>query len=88
MRLYFVSFVLCLIIILSSGYGFLDVPTSMRRPSNAPAVSSQGLAVLRSTLAALLIPLLSFGLFSLRSLCLDAEQLTLLILSAAPVFSV
>ena len=63
----------------------------MRWPSKAPTVVlSPGLEVLRFTLAILvLIPLLSFGFIPLSVVFdLDAEQLTLLILSAAPVFSV
>ncbi len=89
--LFFVSFILCLIIIVSSGYGF-----SRRGESDETAVQSAhsgfvprvgGLAIYLSILV--LIPLLSFGFIPLSVVFdLDAEQLTLLILSAAPVFSV
>ena len=89
--LFFVSFILCLIIILSSGYGF-----SRRGEVDEMAVQSAhsgfvprvgGLAIYISILV--LIPLLSFGFIPLSVVFdLDAEQLTLLILSAAPVFSV
>ena len=88
--LFFVSFILCLIIILSSGYGF-----SRRGEVDAAAIQSAhsgfvprvgGLAIYISILV--LIPLLSFGFIPLSVVFdLDAEQLTLLILSAAPVFS-
>ena len=89
--LFFVSFILCLIIILSSGYGF-----SRRGELDEAAIQSAhsgfvprvgGLAIYISIL--FLIPLLSFGFIPLSVVFdLDAEQLTLLILSAAPVFSV
>ena len=89
--LFFVSFILCLIIILSSGYGF-----SRRGEVDETAIQSAhsgfvprvgGLAIYISILV--LIPLLSFGFIPLSVVFdLDAEQLTLLILSAAPVFSV
>ena len=89
--LFFVSFVLCIIIILSSGYGF-----SRRSEVDEMAVQSAhsgfvprvgGLAIYISILV--LIPLLSFGFIPLSVVFdLDSEQLTLLILSAAPVFSV
>ncbi len=89
--LFFVSFVLCIIIIISSSYGF-----SRRGEVDETAIQSAhsgfvprvgGLAVYISILA--LIPLLSFGFIPLSVVFeLDAEQLTLLILSAAPVFSV
>lgn len=89
--LFFVSFILCLIIIISSGYGF-----SRRGDSDEAAVQSAhsgfvprvgGLAIYISILV--LIPLLSFGFIPLSVVFgLDAERLTLLILSAAPVFSV
>ena len=89
--LFFVSFILCLIIILSSGYGF-----SRRGEGDETAVQSAhsgfvprvgGLAIYISILV--LIPLLSFGFIPLSVVFnLDPEQLTLLILSAAPVFSV
>ena len=89
--LFFVSFILCIIIIVSSGYGF-----SRRGEVDEAAVQSAhsgfvprvgGLAIYISILV--LIPLLSFGFIPLSVVFdLDAEQLTLLILSAAPVFSV
>ena len=69
---------------------FLDVPTSWAAIQSAhsgfvPRVG--GLAIYISSLV--LIPLLSFGFIPLSVVFgLDAEQLTLLILSAAPVFSV
>ena len=89
--LFFVSFILCLIIIVSSGYGF-----SRRGDMDEAAVQSAhsgfvprvgGLAIYISILV--LIPLLSFGFIPLSVVFdLDAEMLTLLILSAAPVFAV
>ena len=89
--LFFVSFILCLIIILSSGYGF-----SRRGDIDEAAIQSAhtgfvprvgGLAIYISILV--LIPLLSFGFIPLSLVFgLDSEQLMLLILSAAPVFSV
>ncbi len=89
--LFFVSFILCLIIILSSGYGF-----SRRGTIDEAAVQSAhsgfvprvgGLAIYIALLV--LIPLLSFGFIPLSVVFdLDAEKLTLLIISAAPVFSV
>jgi UDP-GlcNAc:undecaprenyl-phosphate GlcNAc-1-phosphate transferase len=88
--LFFVSFILCFIIILSSSYGF-----SRRGDTDEVAIQSAhsgfvprvgGLAIYISILV--LIPLLSFGFIPLSVVFdLDAEQLTLLILSAAPVFS-
>ena len=89
--LFFVSFVLCIIIIVSSGYGF-----SRRGEVDQMAIQSAhsgfvprvgGLAIYISILV--LIPLLSFGFIPLSVVFdLDAEQLTILIISAAPVFSV
>ena len=89
--LFFVSFILCLIIILSSGYGF-----SRRGEADEVAIQSAhsgfvprvgGLAIYISILV--LIPLLSFGFIPLSVVFdLDVEELTLLILSAAPVFSI
>ena len=91
MQLCFVSFTLCIIIILSSGYGF-----SRRSEIDETAVQSAhsgfvprvgGLAIYLAILV--LIPLLSFGFIPLSVFFnLDAEQLTLLILSTAPVFSI
>ena len=89
--LFFVSFILCIIIILSSGYGF-----SRRGEVDQTAIQSAhsgfvprvgGLSIYIAILV--LIPLLSFGFIPLSVVFdLDTEQLTLLILSAAPVFSV
>ena len=89
--LFFVSFALCIIIILSSGYGF-----SNRNSTDQAAVQSAhsgfvprvgGLAIYISILE--LIPLLSFGFIPLSVVFgLEAEKLILLILSAAPIFSV
>ena len=89
--LFFVSFILCIIIIFSSGYGF-----SRRGEVDEAAIQSAhsgfvprvgGLAIYISFLV--LIPVLSFGFIPLSVVFdLDTEQLTLLILSAAPVFSV
>ena len=89
--LFFVSFILCIIIIVSSDYGF-----SRRSEVDETAIQSAhsgfvprvgGLAIYIAILV--LIPLLSFGFIPLFIVFdLDAEQLTLLILSAAPVFSV
>ena len=89
--LLFVSFTFCFVIILSSGYGF-----SRRAAQDEIAVQSAhkgfvprvgGLAIYISILS--LIPLLSFGFIPL-SLVLDLEinEITWLILSASPVFSV
>ena len=89
--LFFVSFILCLIIIISSGYGFSrrgevdEVAIQSAHSGFVPRVG--GLAIYIAILA--LIPLLSFGFIPLSVVFdLDAEKLTLLILSAAPVFSV
>ncbi|MDA7592276.1 glycosyltransferase [Rhodobacteraceae bacterium] len=89
--LFFVSFILCIIIILSSGYGFSrrhevdEVAIQSAHSGFVPRVG--GLAIYISILV--LIPLLSFGFIPLSIVFdLDAEQLTLLILSAAPVFSI
>ena len=89
--LFFVSFILCLIIILSSGYGFArrgdsdEVAVQSAHSGFVPRVG--GLAIYISILV--LIPLLSFGFIPLSVVFdLDADQLALLILSAAPVFSV
>ena len=89
--LFFVSFILCLIIILSSDYGF-----SRRGEVDEAAIQSAhsgfvprvgGLAIYISILV--LIPLLSFGFIPLSVVFdLDAGQLTLLILSTVPVFAV
>ena len=89
--LFFLSFTLCVIIILSSGYGF-----SRRGEGDEAAIQSAhsgfvprvgGFAIYMGILA--LIPLLSFGFIPLSVVFdLNVEQLTLLILSAAPVFAV
>jgi len=86
-----VSFTLCVIIIFSSGYGF-----SRRGEVDETAIQSAhsgfvprvgGLAIYISILV--LIPLMSFGFIPLSVVFdLDAEKITLLILSAAPVFAV
>ena len=89
--LFFVSFTLCIIIIVSSGYGFSrrgevdDAAIQSAHSGFVPRVG--GFAIYISILV--LIPLLSFGFIPLSVVFdLDVEQLTLLILSAAPVFSV
>ena len=87
--LFFVSFTLCLIIILSSGYGFSrrgDIDESaIQSAHNGFVPRVGGLAIYIGILV--LIPLLSFGFIPLSVVFdIDAEQLTLLILSAAPVF--
>ena len=89
--LFFVTFILCLIIILSSAYGFSrraevdEVAIQSAHSGFVPRVG--GLAIYISILV--LIPLLSFGFIPLSVVFdLDAHQLTLLILSAAPVFFV
>ena len=89
--LFFVSFVLCIIIILSSSYGFTrrgeidEAAIQSAHSGFVPRVG--GLAIYISIFV--LIPLLSFGFIPLSVVFdLDAQQLTLLILSAAPVFSV
>ena len=89
--LFFVSFILCTIIILSSGYGFSrrgevdEIAVQSAHSGFVPRVG--GLAIYIAILV--LIPLLSFGFIPLSVVFdLDAEQLTLLILSAAPVFAV
>lgn len=89
--LFFVSFVLCIVVILSSGYGFsrraaLDVAAVQSAHSGfVPRVG--GLGVYISLLS--LIPCLSFGLIPLTVVFdFDAFELTFLIISAAPVFVV
>ena len=89
--LFFVSFTVCLIIILSSGYGFSrrgDIDEAAIQSAHSGFVPRVGgLAVYIAILV--LIPLLSFGFIPLSVVFdLDAELLTLLILSAAPVFAV
>lgn len=89
--LFFVSFILCLVIILASGYGFyrrgdLDaVAVQSAHSGFVPRVG--GLSIYISLLG--LIPLLSFGFIPLEVVFdLNSDELTWLILSAAPVFSV
>ena len=89
--LFFVSFILCIIIILSSGYGFSrrgqvdELAIQSAHSGFVPRVG--GLAIYTSIFV--LIPLLSFGFIPLSIVFdLDAKQITLLILSAVPVFSV
>ena len=89
--LFFVSFTLCLIIILSSGYGFSrrgdidEVAIQSAHSGFVPRVG--GLAIYIGILV--LIPLLSFGFIPLSVVFdFNTEQLTLLILSASPVFSI
>ena len=89
--LFFVSFILCIVIILSSGYGF-----SRRSSLDELAIQSAhsgfvprvgGLAIYISLLG--LIPLLSFGFIPLTVVFdLNADQLTWLILSAFPIFAI
>ena len=89
--LFSISFVLCLVIILSSGYGF-----SRRAALDESAIQSAhsgfvprvgGLAIYISILG--LIPLLSFGFIPISVMFdLNAQDLAWLILSAVPVFMV
>ena len=89
--LFFVSFVLCIVIILASGYGF-----SRRAYLDASAIQSAhsgfvprvgGLAIYISMLG--LLPLLSFGFIPLSVVFdLKTDLVTWLILSAVPVFFV
>ena len=85
------SFVLCLVVILSSGYGFsrraaLDIVAVQSAHSGfVPRVG--GLAIYLSLLC--FIPFLSFGLIPLAVVFdLDTYALTFLILSAGPVFAI
>ena len=87
--LFFVSFTICLVVILSSSYGFSrralldEVAIQSAHSGIIPRVG--GLAVYISILV--LIPLLSFGFIPLSVVFgLNAEELTWLILSATPVF--
>ena len=89
--LFFVSFILCVVIILSSGYGFSrrgvfdEVAIQSAHSGFVPRVG--GLAIYISILV--LIPLLSFGFIPLSVVFnLNAAQITWLILSAIPVFSI
>lgn len=89
--LFLISFTICIVIILSSDYGF-----SRRAEIDQEAVQSAhsgfvprvgGLAIYLSLMG--LIPLLSFGFIPLAVVFdLNADHLTLLILSAVPVFVV
>ncbi len=89
--LFFVSFILCIVVILSSGYGFSrrgaldEVAIQSAHSGFIPRVG--GLAIYISILV--LIPLLSFGFIPLSVVFnLNIGQITWLILSALPVFSV
>ena len=91
LTLFFVSFILCVVIILSSGYGFSrrgvfdEVAIQSAHSGFVPRVG--GLAIYMSVLV--LIPLLSFGFIPLSVVFnLNAAQITWLILSAIPVFSI
>ena len=91
LTLFFVSFILCVVIILSSGYGFSrrgvfdEVAIQSAHSGFVPRVG--GLAIYISILV--LIPLLSFGFIPLSVVFnLNAAQITWLILSAIPVFSI
>ena len=89
--LFFVSFTICLVIILSSGYGF-----SRRLGFDESAIQSAhtgfvprvgGLAIFISILS--LVPLLSFGFIPVSVVFdLNADEMTLLIASSIPVFLV
>ena len=89
--LFFVSFMLCLVIILASSYGF-----SRRAALDEVAVQSAhigfvprvgGLAIYISILC--LVPLISFGFIPISIVFdLNPNEFTWLILSAAPVFFV
>ena len=87
--LFFVSFILCVVVILSSGYGFSrraaldEVAIQSAHSGFVPRVG--GLAIYISLLS--LIPILTFGFIPLAVVFdLNHYELTLLILSAAPVF--
>ena len=89
--LFFVSFILCLVVILSSGYGFArrtdidEIAVQSAHSGFVPRVG--GLAIYISLLS--LIPLLSIGFIPLAVVFdLNADELHLIILSAAPVFLV
>ncbi len=88
--LFFVSFILCVVIILSSGYGFSrraaldEVAVQSAHTGFVPRVG--GLAIYISLLG--LIPILSFGFIPIEFVFdLKTAELTWLILSAAPVFA-
>lgn len=87
--LFFVSFILCLVIILSSGLGFSrraavdEVAVQSAHKGYVPRVG--GLAIYISLLG--LIPLLSFGFIPVSVVFdINAAEVSLLILSSAPVF--
>ena len=87
--LFFVSFILCLVIILSSGLGFSrraavdEVAVQSAHKGYVPRVG--GLAIYISLLG--LIPLLSFGFIPVSVVFdINAVEVSLLILSSAPVF--
>ena len=85
------SFILCIVIIMASGYGFsrrsiLD-ETAIQSAHTGFVPRVGGLAIYISVLG--LIPLISFGFIPLSVVFdLNANGLLLLILSAAPVFCV
>ena len=89
LTLFFVSFILCVVIILSSGYGFSrrgvfdEIAIQSAHSGFVPRVG--GLAIYMSVLV--LIPLLSFGFIPLSVVFnLNAAQITWLILSCSCVF--
>ena len=89
--LFSVSFTLCFVIVISSGYGFTrraaldEAAVQSAHTGFVPRVG--GLAVYLSTLC--LIPLLSFGFIPLAVVFdIEINELTVLILTAAPVFFV
>ena len=86
--LFFVTFIICIVVILASDYGFSrrgdldEVAVQSAHSGFVPRVG--GIAIYIGILV--LIPILSFGFIPLSVvLNVDAEQITLLILSAAPV---
>lgn len=89
--LFCVSFILCIVIILSSGYGFsrrsaLD-ETAIQSAHKGFVPRAGGLAIYISIFA--LIPLLSFGFIPLSVVFeINASEITWLILSTVPVFSI
>lgn len=87
--LFFVSFILCLVIILSSGLGFSrraavdEIAVQSAHKGYIPRVG--GLAIYISILG--LIPLLSFGFIPVSVVFdINAAEVSLLILSSVPVF--
>ena len=88
--LFFVSFVLCIVVILSSGYGFSrrgaldELAIQSAHSGFVPRVG--GLAIYISILV--LIPFLSFGFIPLSVVFnFNPKELTVLIQSAVPAFS-